>query len=68
MEQLIYFYDPPEGRNHNISTFYDLVKRDHIYTINTNLANWKLLWDLKEIETSNFQYPVITISTKKMHP
>ena len=38
MEQLIYSYDPPEGRNHNISTFYDLVKRDHIYTINSKLS------------------------------
>ena len=41
MEELIFEYDPPEGRDHNLRCFYALVKGDHIYTINRNLQQMK---------------------------
>ena len=34
---LFFLYDPPK-RDQNYKTFYALVKNDHIYTINTDLA------------------------------
>ena len=37
---LIFTFDPPK-RNHNIKTFYALIKNDHIYTLNKDLKQLK---------------------------
>eukprot|EP00438_Fugacium_kawagutii_P023181 Skav227407 [mRNA] locus=scaffold5580:24324:27602:- [translate_table: standard] len=51
---MIYKYDPPT-RNHNIKTFYAMVKNSHIYTLNH---------DLKSIQQrENLDIPIVKAST-----
>ena len=48
MEELIFEYDPPEGRDHHLNSFYALVKGDHIYTIKKNLQQMKANMGIKK--------------------